>query len=237
MHTVLLVDDNDFERRALGKLLNKSFSNILIEETNDGIQALEILKKETIKLLITDIKMPLIDGVELVKQVRRFEKKTKIVVVSGYDDFEYAKELLPYGVSDYLLKPINLVELKDSIRSLLEEDNNTNNYSTTIKNVIDIIRKEYSNSITLESVANDLGFSSSYLGILFNKEVGENFNHYLTNMRLQRAAELLSSSNIRIINIATYVGIGNPSYFNKVFKNKYSMTPAEFRKKEADRSE
>lgn len=232
MQTILLVDDNSFERRALGNLLKATFLDIELEETDSGYEAMEILKKKDVDLLITDIKMPLVNGIELIKLVRNFDKKINIVVVSGYDNFEYAKKLLPFHVDNYLLKPINPLELKDTISSLLSEEKGGPEYSQVIKQVLNIIKKEYSNGITLESVADQVYLSPPYLGVLFNKETGTSFNHYLTEIRLRRAAELLKSSNIRIANIAAYVGISNPSYFNKLFKKKYDMTPAEYRKKE-----
>ncbi len=232
MKAILLVDDNDFERTALMNLLNKNFKDVTIHSTDNGYEAQEILKANKINILITDIKMPLMDGIELVKRVRDMDKQINIIVISGYDEFEYVKQLLPYNVQNYILKPVNIVELQETLKSFLEDKKENKSINNVIKEVVTIIDQEYSKNLTLENISERVFLTTQYLGLLFTKEMGVTFNQYLTDIRLERAKELLETTNIRISDISHYVGINNPSYFNKLFKKKFLVTPAQFRQGE-----
>ncbi|WP_125702450.1 response regulator transcription factor [Lacticaseibacillus daqingensis] len=237
MKNVLLVDDNRFERTAIKKLLKTTYNNVTVFDTDSGSEALEILKSNPIAVLVTDIKMPLINGIELIKRVRDLDDSLAILVISGYDDFDYARKLLPYHVENYLLKPVNILELKDSLESVLSDKSVEGEGNSVVAQVIDIVRNEYANNLTLEEISERVYLSPAYLGVQFKKATDKSFSHYLTDVRLERAAELLANSNLRIANVASFVGINDPSYFNKIFKKHYDMTPAAYRREKWETSE
>lgn len=230
MATILVVDDNDFERLALINVLKKIYGEIDILDTDSGYEALKIMEHHLIDVLITDIKMPIMNGIELIDRVRSMDKKVKIVIISGYDDFSYAKKVLPLHVENYILKPVNPLEIKETMSRILTNSDNIPQLSNSVKEVVRIIEKEYSSDLTLENIAERIYLSTPYLGTLFTKELGTTFNQYLTTIRMDKASELLTNTNFKIATVATLVGINNPSYFNKIFKQKFAVTPAEFRK-------
>lgn len=234
MTKLLLVDDNQFEREGISYLLKKYEIPVQITEVSNGSKAIECLISEEFQILITDIKMPLVDGTELIKRVREFNQTIEIIVISGYNDFEIAKKILNDNVTNYLLKPINVTEFIETIKQLntfKQKRNLANSYSQVVETIIHIVKQEYQTDLSLEEIANRVFLTSSYVSNIFKKEVGIGFNKFLNDYRLKKAQELLSHSNMKINDIAQYIGIPNTSYFNRVFKKEFKISPSEYRQK------
>lgn len=231
MYKLLLVDDNEFERNGISYLLQKYQIPVSISEVSNGLDALALLKSEHFDVLISDIKMPIMDGIELIKRVREFDTLIDVVIISGYDDFEFAKKLLNSNIVNYILKPLNTLEFIETITNLpcLKKESTTA-YSKIINQVLTIIESEFSQNLSLEDLASRVFLSPSYLSNLFKKEVGENMIPYLNQYRLERARDLLTHSNMKVTDIAVFVGIPNTSYFNRMFKAAYHMSPSTYRK-------
>ena len=126
MYKILIVDDELVFRRGIHAILQKSdFCIGKIAEAVDGCQAMEILLHDTYDIVITDIRMPRMDGLMLCRSIREQKMHPAIVILSGYDDFKYAQTAIQYGVSNYILKPVSQKKLigvlKDVIRRR-EED-------------------------------------------------------------------------------------------------------------------
>lgn len=122
MKTLLIVEDEKMIRQGIAIMAKRSSIPIdEILECRNGIEALEILKERPIDVMFTDIRMPKMDGIELVKRTKYLEHCPLIVVVSGYDDFNYAVEMLKNGVKDYLLKPIKREKVEEVLGRLDQE--------------------------------------------------------------------------------------------------------------------
>jgi len=122
MYKILFVEDEDIIRTGLKKIIADagiSFESIF--EANCGKDALEIIKKHSPEIVITDIKMPKMDGIELIRQCRNSGLTQSFIIVSGYGEFEYAKKAIAFGVTNYLLKPIKKMELIHSINSIISK--------------------------------------------------------------------------------------------------------------------
>lgn len=112
MNTVLIAEDEKYIRMGLKTMVQRS--GIPIEEVleaRDGEEALELLRTHNVDLLITDIRMPKMDGIQLVEQLHTLPHCPMVLTVSGYEDFNYAVAMLRNGVSDYLLKPVERQKL------------------------------------------------------------------------------------------------------------------------------
>lgn len=146
MFKVLIVDDEPFIRLGLKKMINwedEGFS--IIGEARNGIEALNILNIEKVDLVITDISMPKMDGISFVNELRKYDQNIKVVFLTGYREFEYAKQGISLGVKEYLLKPINpneLLNLLKNIKDLLEKELKIEKILDEISNkdIIDIIQ-------------------------------------------------------------------------------------------------
>ncbi|MCM1055722.1 MAG: response regulator [Bacteroides sp.] len=122
MNTVLIAEDEKLLRAGLKTMVGRSgvpISEIL--EARDEAKALEILRSRRVDLLITDIRMPKMDGIELVSRLSELEHTPAVLVVNGYDDFSYAVEMMRNGVQDYLLKPVERERLYSAIRKTEEQ--------------------------------------------------------------------------------------------------------------------
>lgn len=122
MYSVLVVDDEARQREAVIKSVDWQGAGFnVVGDAENGIEALEQLEKLEPDLILTDIKMPLMTGLELARKAREVRPATKLVILSGYDDFEYAQEAFKYNVIRYLLKPISAQELGDELVKIREE--------------------------------------------------------------------------------------------------------------------
>jgi YesN/AraC family two-component response regulator len=122
MQTILIVEDEKIIRQGIRKMIERFDIEVgTILEASNGIQALKVLGETKVDLMLTDVKMPKMDGIELVSKIQKMDEKPLIVTISGFDDFEYAVKMLRGGVREYLLKPIEREKLKEVLLVLDEE--------------------------------------------------------------------------------------------------------------------
>lgn len=126
---ILLVDDDEIIRTGMRKMISKDMGEVCaIEEFANGLEALNYVRNNPkVDLIITDIRMPLMDGFQLIEEVTKVEKHIKFIVLSGFDEFNYVRKAFREGVVDYFLKPINRQELISHIQKIQKEINNKNN--------------------------------------------------------------------------------------------------------------
>ncbi|OIB03689.1 DNA-binding response regulator [Paenibacillus sp. LC231] len=235
MFNVLIVDDESIQREGIKDLIFQYRFPFQVLEAENGMSAKRILLQNAIDILITDVRMPLMDGLELSKQARKTQQDLKIVICSGYDEFEYARSAIRLGVVNYLLKPL----VREEFLQVMEDITQISPYggeleqvtieSKVIRQVKDYVKDHHQGDISLSDAAEDVYLSPGYLSILFKKETGENFSKYLTDYRLRRASYLLKHSNMKVNDIAGAVGIDNHSYFAKLFKSKFGVSPLQYR--------
>src|SRR5690242_20336929 len=121
MYKILIVDDEKGIREGMRYLLNwEDYGVEIVGEASNGLEALSLISVHKPHIIITDIKMPIINGIELIKEIQVRQIETRIIILSGYDDFSYVREAMKYGAENYLLKPIDQEELTNSIREIVE---------------------------------------------------------------------------------------------------------------------
>ncbi|WP_143321534.1 response regulator [Clostridium sp. HBUAS56010] len=240
---VMIVDDEMIVRRGLKCCIDWSSNCFeIVAEKADGTSALNYMEHNQTDLIVTDIKMPEMDGLELMRRARQGGSGAKFLILSGYDDFAYAQKALRYGAADYILKPIKEEELLNSlfrIRSEFFPEIKTSlllypeRYSNTIKQVLSYVDINLDQpELSLKMIADNVLFmSGSYLSKLFLKETGYKFSTFLTIKRMEKAWLLLHTSrDITVYEIADQTGFGNnPQYFSTVFKKFYGKSPTEFK--------
>ena len=122
-YKVMLVDDEPIILDGLTEIFLNEFDNIeIVGKYKDGIAAIEHLKKQTADFVITDINMPKANGLDILKYIRESKLETKCVLITGYEQFEYAVQAIDYGADALLQKPINLKKLISVINSLFEKN-------------------------------------------------------------------------------------------------------------------
>ena len=119
MYNILIVDDERIERNGIKKLLGKVSYDISVSECENGRDALEYLEGHKVDVMITDVKMPFVDGIELIRQAAPLYPDMKMIIFSGYSEFEYARFAMKMGVTDYILKPVDPAEFDRTITNVI----------------------------------------------------------------------------------------------------------------------
>ena len=364
MVKVFLVEDEAIIRRGIKKNVEWEKNGFeFVGEAGDGEYAYPQILKTEPDILITDIKMPFMDGLELSHLVKKILPNTKIIILSGYNEFEYAKEAITIGISEYLLKPVTAASLTAVLRKVKEEireekeksrlleryfvsyekynefldktdytgvdrkliqdflklgsageegmfideylaavgENNYRSFLLRQYMTIDIFfcvqeflkglsvcadeippelgdikyipkivvseeqtvsylkelfafaiserdrvsgnrygslidtAKQYlaehfeSNDVSLNTVAAQVGVSSSYFSSIFKQETGQSFVEYLTKLRIDKACELLRCTTLRTAEIGERVGYNDPHYFSATFKKVTGVSPKDYK--------
>jgi len=122
MYSVMIVDDEPLMLKYLSSNLTRIAPDWCVTGlASDGLQAVELLQRQPFDLVITDIKMPEMDGLELAKFIDEIHPQTRVVIISGFDDFDYARRAIRCGVSDYLLKPLSDENISETLKKIAEE--------------------------------------------------------------------------------------------------------------------
>ncbi|MBS6509563.1 MAG: response regulator [Paraclostridium bifermentans] len=221
--------------------------NVLASASN-GKEAYELALNLKPKVIISDIKMPIMGGIELTKKIKEVFPHIYVILLTNYAEFSYAKEAISCGVYEYLVKsdirPKELKEILDKVNESVKEleknkisrlqkestlSESKDGYSKTIKKSIDYIHKNYKQHISLQDISNYVFLSHEYFSRLFKEEVGENFSSYLTNYRMKKAESLIKNTDMKISQIAIEVGYTNASYFSRSYKKFKGISPEDDR--------
>ncbi len=239
MLNVYIADDEVWIILGLKKLLEKTgVETWVVGTANNGLTAKEEIGIFKPDVVFTDIRMPGLSGLELLKAIPEVSPESKVVIISGFAEFAYAKEALKHHAFDYLLKPIKEEELtrvmnaivNDRDESSEDEEDRILAYDRMIDNVISDIREHYMEDISLTSLASKYNISMGHLSKMIKEQLQVNFSDYIASLRIQRAKELLRDDSISIQEIAEIVGYNDYFYFTKVFKKVEGISPSKYRK-------
>ncbi len=236
---VVVVDDEKLISNNIAKNISScdpAFEVVSI--CYDGASALKAVEQYNPHVMFTDIKMPLMNGLALIENVHNNNPLVRCVVISGYNEFDYAKTAIKFKVFDYLLKPINKFELSKTLRKikdeLLSEQALLNTQRDTItedivKSVVQYLQINYAEYINFTQIASEYNFSASYLTKIFKDYTGTTPIKYLIDYRIMIAKQLLLDTDLTIKEIAEKAGFMDQFYFSKCFKNSCGITPSQFR--------
>lgn len=244
MYNTLIVEDEYWMCKGLQKVISRHCPDFnVVHMARDGLEALEFLQKESVDVVITDIRMPGMDGLELIKHMRNQKMRESIIIITGHSEFIYAKTAIRYGVKDYLLKPLNTNDIMEAFNRLKSEELNYPHHdnikhtdlhdipsgSELIGLVLERINTSYMNELSLSVIASETGFNSSYLSRLFKEQTGESFVKYINKVRIREAKQLLKHTSYSIGDISKKVGFWDDKYFSRFFKREVGKSPSEFR--------
>ncbi|WP_036718848.1 response regulator transcription factor [Paenibacillus harenae] len=243
MYKVFLVEDEAIIRNGLRQLVEEVIGGYrVIGEAENGRAALEALKCAMPDLLITDIRMNEMNGIEMIKRIRDGYPDLYILIVSGFADFEYARQAMKYGISDYLLKPIDRIELAQvldnfrrkrkhpgTVQGLGAEEEDVRHGRQLIRKVKELVLERLDQEISLQYMADQVHLNHQYLSVLFKSETGRTFTDYVTHSRMNKAKQLLKDTNLKIYEVAKLSGYLSSKHFMAVFKDVVGRTPSQFR--------
>ncbi len=187
--------------------------------------------------------MPFMTGLELAKEIYLRKLTVKTVLLSGYQEFDYAQEALRYDVKEYIVKPTKYDELikvfsriKDDLDldqakqdSATGEPTEVNNYNDKVIAAIKYYIQQNYQTANLDDAAQLVHMNPFYLSKFFKDKTGKNFSDYLLDIRMKQAAKLLADISYKTYEVSELVGYSNPKNFTRTFKKFFGKTPKEFR--------
>ena len=245
MYKVMIIDDEEALRSLLRRTVDWESKDLeVVGEAASGSEAINIIDDLKPDIVFVDIRMPFMDGIEFSKLAIRRYPNLKILILTAFDDFQYAKECIGIGITEYLLKPIvkndidgvldrvvaNLDTEKEN-RRLLELDESGPRDNAKMGDIKEYIKKNYKDAdFNLTAAAGEFGFNASYLSRKFKEEMGCGFMEYLIGIRMRRASELAKRGEL-MYRSAERVGIPDPNYFGKCFRKYHGISYSEYVKK------
>ena len=228
MYRVMIIDDEKALRSLLKTSVNWEKMGLEIAgEAASGIEAINTIDKFHPDIIFVDIRMPFMDGIEFSKIALKRYPKVKIIILTAFDEFEYAKQCIGLGITDYLLKPIVRTDIQAACKKaiheldsqpLCAEHSSPKDIPSDMDRVKQYIDENYhDSSLNLTAIAQEFGYNSSYLSRRFKTDCGQNISDYITTCRMERAKKCLESHMLMYMT-AKEVGIPDPNYFGKCFK-------------------
>jgi two-component system response regulator YesN len=261
MYRVLLADDEANVIKVLRMLIDwGKYGFEVAAEASDGAEALEKMDSVNPDLVITDVDMPRLNGIQLIRRIADGNYGCKTLLLTVYKDFQYIKSAMNCGAMGYLLKPVDEGELAESLLRVKRELDAAGPGAEAARayggheaaaeggalspsapfapykarNVLaeaaEYIRLNYRKDLTLKGLAERFYMNPLYLGQLLKKETGESFNDYLARVRVENAVRLLENTNLKVREIAEKVGFKEIQYFYKIFKHVAGKNPSAYRK-------
>lgn len=248
-YSVYLVDD---EKWALYDLMHfcpfEKYGFKVIGDNTDPLLAISEIKEKKPDVVFVDVKMPNIQGFELIDIVKEDLPGCTFIVVSGYNDFEYARSALRRGAFDYCLKPVteeDAVSLFSKLRSMLDQKRNPIDDDESLQQediyneitnhqfalLLQYVNENIYEPLTLGALAQKYYLNVSYCGDLFKKITGDTFINYVRKRRLHQASIYLKHSSLSISQIAVKVGYSDLPYFSRLFTKSYGISPSNYRLK------
>lgn len=238
MYQLIIVDDEYEIRNGISNYF--PWNSIKFEVSGlfkNGQLAYDYIQNNHVDVLLTDIRMPIMDGLELIDKVNQANKNIYSVILSGHKDFEYAKQGIRLGVKDYIVKPTKYAQLHEifsriagELDQLMVQDETDNTTDTElITQIKNYIKKNYATA-TLESTASYVNLNPYYLSNLFSQQTSEKFYDYVLNIKIQKAVQMLTQTEKRIYDISEEIGYSNPNSFTYAFKQYFGITPRAYRR-------
>ena len=188
-------------------------------------------------VLICDLRMPEMDGNEMIRRIREKGLVCEFVMLSAYDEYDDVRTFFKQSGYDYILKPINDEEIRILLEKLYvkisaklpEEDLQAVTENPIFNELLKYLDEHFAEKLTLEQIAEKFGFSKNYICQLFKKHFDTTFSIYITKKRMTRAKEMLTDKTLSVKEIAFDLGYTDYHHFYRTYKNYYGYSPKENR--------
>lgn len=243
MLKVLVVDDESVVRSGIVLGVDwASMGCVVVGEASNGEEGIAAAERYKPNLIITDIRMPHMDGIEMMTELRHRGFRSHVILLTAYSDFPYVRSALRLGAADYLVKPFRDQELVAAIDRIREQEQLQTSMSTQemlrlskgdksryVLDAMNYIAEHYSDSdISITPIARSLSVSESHLSHVFKKETSYTIVNYLTQYRIHMAMKLLQDRRYKVYEVAEMVGYRDVAYFGSTFKKLTGMSPSEY---------
>lgn len=275
MYRVLVADDERWIRKGIVKMIDREGLEISeVYEADSVAGALEQFRLYKPDIVLSDVIFPAENGCDFCDQIIALKPETRIVMISAFDNFEFARRSIKFRAVDYLLKPVSKEQLNQVLAQCIGQltaqaegpgaDSaafgqaplspaaaygpgtagpggasrqeppamaEENDSESQIRQVMEQIKAHLGDKYTLAGMAAECCLSEAYFSNLFKKVSGMSPMNYIAHMRVEKACELMATTNWRMVKIAQSVGYYDYQYFTKVFKKVTGQTPGDYREK------
>lgn len=255
-YTLMIVDDEQVSREGLARMIDwTSLGFTVVAAYEDGDEAIDHLRSKPVDVVLTDIRMTHASGVDLAEWIRETRPEARVVFMSAYSRFDYARAAIRLGVVHYLVKPLVMGEVDEvfrKIRADLDAESRSSESAShagrtdaapqagcangMIGRARDFIRTNCARHLSLADVADHVAVSPGYLSRLFSETTGETVSGCIRRARIESAKDLLSASDLNVGEICRAVGYHDVRHFYQIFKESVGLTPTQFRKRSLNAS-
>jgi two-component system, response regulator YesN len=243
MYDVVLVDDDVIVIEFLKKVIPwQDYGFQVVANFQDSSDALVFMLENPYDVLITDIGMPKLNGIELIEKLKSSKINSYNVILSCHDEFTFAQQAIKLEAYDYILKESmeesNIIALLERLKNRIDQERFTSNQHLKVTQFLEMttrnddvikarkyVQTHLCEKISLTEVADHLHLNSSYFSRMYKKETGEGFVEYVTRVKMEKALEILDQSIKSVEQIADELGFESKSYFLKTFKRFYGLSP------------
>jgi two-component system response regulator YesN len=251
MYKVLVVDDEKLVRKGI--VLGIDWAELdcmVIAEAENGNEGIEFVEKYNPDLIITDIKMPKMDGIQMLRNIRALSNNIHVIFLTAYSDFEYAQNAIRLSAVDYLLKPFEDGELEEVVTKVCKiieserkqkekEDDvyinlvlKSGDKSKYVMEALSYIAKHYGDDdLCIRKIADNVGISEGRLSHVFKKETEYSVGTYIKRYRTREAIKLLKSAKYKVYEVAYMIGYRDITYFSTTFKKMTGVSPSDYRQR------
>lgn len=244
-YTLLIADDEQEIRKGLCTCFPwNQLGFEIIAQAENGRAALDILSQKKVDVVLCDICMPVMSGLEVAEEVYRRRLETVFVLYTAFRDFDYAQKAMSYGVHYYLLKSTpyhEMIDFFEALKKALDEQRATqaekpisiaevSGYYPGILKAIKQYIDDNLSGATLEGAASAIGKSTSFTSKFFHQQEKLSFGDYLQSRRMKQAVVLLRDYSLKTYEISELVGYATPKSFSRTFRQYYGVSPQEFRR-------
>lgn len=249
MYKTLVVDDEFWMCEGLKVVIEQCCPGFSVTDmAYDGLEAINYMEKNEYDLVITDIRMTEMDGLQFLEEMSKRGWEIPVIVISVYGEFEYARKAFRFGAFDYLLKPLDREEIQQVMQNMkdqLDKENQVDGFKEdddqgeekrrkgiqVVNYLKEKVKHAYMKDIGVSTIADEIGYNPSYLSRVFKLETGIGFVQYLTKKRMDVACKYLRETNMSVARIAEQSGYTDDKYFSRIFKKEFGHSPGEYRKR------
>lgn len=237
---LLVADDEDTIRNGIAKYIQlhtDRFDKIYLAA--NGQEAVDIIFRDKPDILFLDVQMPVMTGIEVMREANRAGILPYTMILSAYEEFRYCQQALRLGAKEYLLKPVRSSDILQMANHAVDqlfgkagerETEITEERNRLVEQAKEYVEEHYYENLMLADVAQKVGISSGYLSTLFQRQMAKGFVDYLNEVRIEHACTYLRQNYLKVYEIAYRVGFKDEKYFSKVFKKVTGQSPSEYQK-------
>ncbi|WP_206105414.1 response regulator transcription factor [Paenibacillus thalictri] len=239
MYKLILVED-DYQIRA-GLSTYFPWADIgyeMLGSFENGKLALDYISANPVDIILSDIRMPVMNGLELADELEKLKLKVTVVFLSAYEDFKYAQQAINLGVKNYIVKSTKFDDLVTVFRKIKKELDERREESSEpvqahadhykVRKMKAYIEENYKD-VTLQSTASEMNMNQNYVSRLFKEKTGVNFIDYVTEVKMKKAAAYILQTDIKLYQISEMVGYSNAKNFSRAFKNYFGVSPQQYK--------